>query len=247
MSHEASDDSREADSLEEHTPWNHQDGSPPRDSRDGAPRGPPPPVPVRGPAPSTVPTAADTPPCASANATANSRDGGESHWEQDHRDGPQPVVILDANGERRIARVAGPLLPSGRFADHSSSSSSDSMDGDDTGDEDEVRSPDRGPDGHPADEAETSLALSQAKDYLCSLYRRELQDRAADEGQAWTTRSLSAQVGALRRRAAPADWSTVQQLASLRLTAARAREWSVFEQRAMHEQRPRRRSSRSRS
>ena len=77
------------------------------------------------------------------------------------------------------------------------------MEGDDTGDEDEVCSPDRGPDGHPADEdaisltwSETSLdlagpALSQAIEHLYSLYRRELQDRAADEGQAWTTRSLN--------------------------------------------------------
>ena len=143
MSHASSDDS-----WEEHTPWDHRDGTPPRSSHDNAPRGPPPPVPVNGPAPAAAPPIADTPPSADAAADASGREGGAARWEHDHGDGPQPVALLDENGVRRIARVAGPLLPSGRFEASSSSSSSDSADDEEDDHEDiaddAVCSPDHG-------------------------------------------------------------------------------------------------------
>ena len=209
---------------------------------------------LHGPAPAAAPPIADTPPSADAAADASGREGGAARWEHDHGDGPQPVALLDENGVRRIARVAGPLLPSGRFEASSSSSSSDSADDEEDDHEDiaddAVCSPDHGPDERPEDEdaasltwSETSLvlegpSLAHSKEVLYSLYRRELQDKAAEEEQAWSSPS--------GRRTAPIGWFAVQQLARQRLSGARALEWSEYEHRATHEQRPRRRRSRSR-
>ena len=103
---------------------------------------------LHGPAPAAAPPIADTPPSADAAADASGREGGAARWEHDHGDGPQPVALLDENGVRRIARVAGPLLPSGRFEASSSSSSSDSADDEEDDHEDiaddAVCSPDHG-------------------------------------------------------------------------------------------------------
>ena len=140
MSH---DSSEEFEDPEELTPWDHRNGPPPEEADHAdAPRGPPPPAPVNGP----MPAAASAPRATPRDATA------EHEWERDHSSGPQPVVILEADGSRRIARVAGPLLPSGRFEGHSESSSSSSTDGEDDDEEDDERhgSDDAGSHGHAA-------------------------------------------------------------------------------------------------
>ena len=248
MSH---DSSEEFEDPEELTPWDHRNGPPPEEADHAdAPRGPPPPAPVNGP----MPAAASAPRATPRDATAE--------WERDHSSGPQPVVILEADGSRRIARVAGPLLPSGRFEGHSESSSSSSTDGEDDDEEDDERhgSDDAGSHGHaagPGSDAEeftwseSSLilegpSLAHSKERLYTLFRQEVQDLAEENGQDLSTRSLAAQVGALRRRTTPAPWTTVQALARSKLSGTRAREWAVFEHEATHERRPRCRRSRSR-
>ena len=127
MSH---DSSEEFEDPEELTPWDHRNGPPPDEADPAAaPRGPPAPAPVNGP----MPAAASAP-------RATPRDAAVEHvWERDHSSGPQPVVILEADGTRRIARVAGPLLPSGRFEGRSESSSSSSTDGEDDDEDDAER------------------------------------------------------------------------------------------------------------
>ena len=211
MSH---DSSEEFEDPEELTPWDHRNGPPPEDADHAdAPRGPPPPAPVNGP----MPAAASAP-------RATPRDSAAEHvWERDHSSGPQPVVILEADGTRRIARVAGPLLPSGRFEGRSESSSSSSTDGEDDDEEDAERhSPDdagshshaAGP-GSDAEEltwSESSLilegpSLAHSKERLYTVFRQEVQDQAEENGQDLSTRSLAAQVGALRRRTTPAPWT----------------------------------------
>eukprot|EP00439_Symbiodinium_sp_Y106_P071429 s2396_g12.t2 len=72
--------------------------------------------------------------------------------------------------------------------------------------------------------SETSLvlegpSLAHSKEVLYSLYRRELQDKAAEEEQAWSSPS--------GRRTAPIGWFAVQQLARQRLSGARALEWRM--------------------
>ena len=252
MSHDSSDDADDddaADDMEELTPWDHSCGPPPAGGNDAAlPRGPPVPMPVSGPPPTAARGSRDTPP----DAASGSRDAATASWEYDHSSGPQPVVVLEADGTRRVARVAGPLTRSGRFRDSSDSSGSSSND-DDEDDERDIRSPDGAADATDSGTwSETSLilegpSLRDSKDRLCALYRQEVQDKAADEGCGLTSRSLAAQVGALHRRTATATWTTVQALARSRLTGARAREWAAYEHEATHQRRPRRDRNRSRS
>eukprot|EP00439_Symbiodinium_sp_Y106_P055998 s1835_g7.t2 len=201
MSHDSSDDADDddaADDMEELTPWDHSCGPPPAGGNDAAlPRGPPVPMPVSGPPPTAARGSRDTPP----DAASGSRDAATASWEYDHSSGPQPVVVLEADGTRRVARVAGPLTRSGRFRDSSDSSGSSSNDDDEDDEDDErdIRSPDGAADATDSGTwSETSLilegpSLRDSKDRLCALYRQEVQDKAADEGCGLTSRSLAAQ------------------------------------------------------
>ncbi|CAE7194524.1 Pol [Symbiodinium sp. CCMP2592] len=245
MSHDEAAASSDYEDPEELTPWDHRDGDPPRPPFGaGPPRGPPPPMPVGGALPARAIRAAarDTPPLDVDTEQAS----GPGDWEWDHPDGPQPVLVYEENVVRRLARVAGPLLPSGRFeASSSSSSSSTDGEGGDTSSGRTINSPPAGedPDPHGDNDLEfsdTSLYLegqnlADAKEFIYGQYRLECMERAESEGVELSSRSLAGQVGAAKRRLGPLDWARVQSWARVRLTGPRAERWHDYEYRATHE------------
>ena len=139
-------------------------------------------MPVSGPPPTAARGSRDTPP----DAASGSRDAATAGWEYDHSSGPQPVVVLEADGTRRVARVAGPLTRSGRFRDSSDSSDSSSNDDDEDDEDDErdIRSPDGAADATDSGTwSETSLilegpSLRDSKDRT----RRQMKDAASHRG-----------------------------------------------------------------
>ena len=198
----------------EATPHDHSQGPPPQAAR---PKGPPVPRPVH-PRPSVNAAPADSPDVEQPDAAAPPSDSDSDRARR------WPLIDIYEDGNRFQARLQGPHLPNGRFAESSDSASDIAL-----------SSSSATSDGNGSDSqgsltwSESSLVLAgpsleTAKGVLLGQFRMELF--AVNPGL--SSRSQGARVGSLRRRLASSSWQDVQQAAHRHLTADRRRIWSEW-------------------